>query len=852
MWAQYRCGSDTRRQAVAASPAQVNGLALNGIDFVEVIDREAPSADLRQRLLRLFFLKPDGIAALRPANLLIEGGTRITAIVVQSVAPLAGSDRALELTLDRYGDFGLYVLRVVDDAGLGPPAHIDPPLSQVTFSFKSDCPTGFDCAVDMACPPDTPASPPLDTLAKDYESFRALMLDRMAATAPDWTERNPADLGVTLVEMLADAADRLSYYQDAVATEAYLGTARKRVSVRRHARLTGFRLHEGTNARSFVVFEVSADVAATDPAGTPVPVLPRGTRLLTTLPRDTILSAADADDVLAAAEAVFETLEDVVALQAARDAIAFHTWGDSECCLARGATSAFLARPDAALSLASGDLLILEEGPRANGGPADPHRRHVVRLSADPTLLRDHVAALDVLEIVWPKADAVPFSLRLDGAVVRGNVVTADHGRTIVAGDTALDPPAPDPARPWRPALAEDLGVVQAAAFDPAAMRVRPAMEALTQDVDAVLPSVSLTAAGETWLPTTDLLGEDRFAPTFVLETETDERSRFRFGDGLFGRRPPDEFAAVRWRRGGGTAGNIGADALAHLLLPATELRDAMRAGFRSGRFAFADLAAADVAAATIIANLQARVTAVRNPLPAIGGTAPDPTLTAKLQAPQAFKVNERAVTPADYAAAAQRHPDVQRAVAARRWMGSWHVVFLTVDRKGRRPVDTAFESELVRFLERFRLAGHDLEVEPPRFVPLDIALWVCIEPGFVAADVEAALQDRFTSGTRKDGMQGFFHPDRFSFGDPVPLSRVIAEAMAIPGVRWVGVRRPGGLATNSAAGVDGYFRKLREPATDYADAGLIPIAPLEVALLDNDPSRPENGRLRLLVEGGL
>jgi hypothetical protein len=383
-------------------------------------------------------------------------------------------------------------------------------------------------------------------------------------------------------------------------------------------------------------------------------------------------------------------------------------------------------------------------------------------------------------------------------------------------------------------------------------MRSRPAIEALMEDADTALPSVSLTRAGETWLPTTDLLGEDRFAPTFILEIESDERPRLRFGDGLFGRRPPDGFTAVRWRRGGGTAGNIGADALAHLLLPANELRDALRAGFRAGRFAFPDLAAADVAAATIIADIQARVGAIRNPLPAVGGTAPDPTLTAKLHAPQAFKVSERAVTPADYAAAAQRHPDVQRAVAARRWMGSWHVFFLTVDRKGRRPVDAAFEAELVRFLERFRLAGHDLEVEPPRFVPLDIALWVCVEPGFVAADVEAALRDRFTSGTRNDGKQGFFHPDRFSFGDPVALSRIIAEAMDVPGVDWVGVRRPGGLAANGAGGVDGYFRKLREPATDYADAGLIPIAPLEVALLDNDPSRPENGRLRLLVEGGL
>ena len=66
------------------------------------------------------------------------------------------------------------------------------------------------------------------------------MLDRLALLVPDWRERNPADLGVTLVELLAYVGDHLSYQQDAVATEAYLGTARRRVSVRRHARLVDY------------------------------------------------------------------------------------------------------------------------------------------------------------------------------------------------------------------------------------------------------------------------------------------------------------------------------------------------------------------------------------------------------------------------------------------------------------------------------------------------------------------------------------------------------------------------------------------------------------------------------------
>ena len=79
-------------------------------------------------------------------------------------------------------------------------------------------------------------------------------------------ERNAADLGVALVELLAYVGDYLSYHQDAVATEAYLGTARRRVSVRRHARLVDYRMHDGCNARVWVQMHVDTRRRADRPA----------------------------------------------------------------------------------------------------------------------------------------------------------------------------------------------------------------------------------------------------------------------------------------------------------------------------------------------------------------------------------------------------------------------------------------------------------------------------------------------------------------------------------------------------------------------------------------------------------
>src|SRR5262249_50806285 len=106
-----------------------------------------------------------------------------------------------------------------------------------------------------------PALPAIDYLARDYESFRNLMLDRLAQTMPEWKERHAPDLGITIAELMAYAADQLSYQLDSVATEAFLRTARRRISVRRHARLVDYWMHEGCNARAWIAIDADTDLS---------------------------------------------------------------------------------------------------------------------------------------------------------------------------------------------------------------------------------------------------------------------------------------------------------------------------------------------------------------------------------------------------------------------------------------------------------------------------------------------------------------------------------------------------------------------------------------------------------------
>ena len=154
--------------------------------------------------------------------------------------------------------------------------------------------------------------------------------------------------------------------------------------------------------------------------------------------------------------------------------------------------------------------------------------------------------------------------------------------------------------------------------------------------------------------------------------------------------------------------------------------------------------------------------------------------------APQAFRRQKRAVTEADYARTAELDRSIQRAAATFRWTGSWHTVFITVDRFDGLPLTTEFEAQLRREIEPYRMAGHDLEIDSPHYVALEIEMFVCVKPDYFRSDVGAALLEIFSSGTLADGRKGLFQPDFFTFGQTVYLSRLYAAAQALAGVASV------------------------------------------------------------------
>jgi hypothetical protein len=498
----FRCCNENRKAAVLGNPTT------NGIDYLEVLDNAAAKAipSLPQRTLLVYCLK-EAPTGLTPNNVLITGGESITGITAEWISPasspppppqataaeanyfenLPTPQNILVVRTSEWGDFSPYVFRLVNDAATAEAdtfeitevlTGFDPQLAEVKFSFKVECGPEFDCApAPPDCPPELPSPPPINYLAKDYSTFRQVMLDRLNQLLPSWGATSEADIGIMLAELVSYAGDQLSYRQDAVTTEAYLPTARCRISLRRHARLVDYFVHEGCNARVWVQINVSQPT-----------FLDRTlTRFYTTapgMPASLEVTAQNEQAALVAGVVAFEPMQNAN-LFPELNSMNFYTWGDTNCCLPQGATEATLTGTFS--NLQTGDVLIFLEmmGPQTGfAADADVRHRCAVRLTAVTTQnalgqpLVDPLFDVNgnpitsatqqpqpVTEIQWSSDDALSFPvcvssqiLDSDGieqplpnvSVVFGNVVLADQGLTMpstsigtVPAPTLLYPPNP-------------------------------------------------------------------------------------------------------------------------------------------------------------------------------------------------------------------------------------------------------------------------------------------------------------------------------------------------------------------------------------------------------------------------
>jgi len=470
----------------------------------------------------------------------------------------------------------------------------------------------------------------------------------------------------------------------------------------------------------------------------------------------------------------------------AHNCIRFHTWGNKECCLAKGATGATLkdcepgesgkgsaegaeepqsnpecfdqecpppANPPAPepghriLRLKPGDFLLLEEVKSpVTGQPedADPGHRHVVRLTkVIPS--DDQVTNEPLVEVEWSNEDALPFSLCISAlerppscrimeniSVARGNLLLTDHGGreeellgTVQTKETE------------RTCLAEDLTdeiAIEPAVFSAQLKKapltfsqpVEPGLSAsrlLKQDPKEALSCLELYASQEEKMPTGASFGESE------AEGEIHETKWSAVPDLLSSNRLDRDFVA-EMDEGGLAHLRFGDGELGRRPEAGTQFRAVYRIGNGPEGNVGRDVITHIVFRDTLISGLDIRS---RNPLPASGGTAREKIEDVKLMAPYAFRQKlQRAITADDYALLAQG-PGVQRAACTLRWTGSWHEAMIAVDPLGIVEAEEDLLQEVESSLYPYRRMGHDMAVKPAHYVALDIELTVCVLPSLPA-----------------------------------------------------------------------------------------------------------------------
>jgi hypothetical protein len=774
--------------AVAASNT------FNGIDFVEVT---TPRTLLVHFLNTVIIADPSMTAA-------ITGGDSVPTIALQPITTADWSTDAesrplLQLTALADGDFSNYTLTLTAP-------NLDLILDSTVFSFKATCPSDFDCApAPVVCPAPDVIPPPIDYLSRDFESFQQALLAFSSLRYPNWVERSEADFGMMMSELLSAVGDEFSYLQDRMAAEATLPNATQRRSLVSLARLVDYEPQPAISATTSLQCNVSG--SGTVAAGARVSAL-----------------APDGSQVpFEIGEGLADTSHYPVS-NVWNYGIAPYWFDDSEQCLPAGATDLWVLNHG--FNFTAGQPLLIQ-----TDLPGESLRQ-IVHLTApgfetyDPIFLTNKQPT-PVTHLVWGAADALNRARDLTNTLLGGNLLPATQGQRFSETFATGAPPESvpnamlaiarmgpngsesEPNYVFRYPLGQSpLGWLATAApsqpplpeiilqqLMPTALQwtfATTLLESLATDTDFTVDPIAwqVVARSGTGQPT-------------QWEIAGDNGSTIRFGDNVFAASPDEQdLFQVIYRTGLGAAGNVAADTIT-MVDPATT----------------------------------GLLQTARNPFAVTNGADAETATHIRRMAPQAFRaVQYRAVLASDYEAAAETLPWVQKAGTSFRWTGSWMTVFTAADPLGSEQIDTNEQVQLVELLNRYRLAGYESYAPPPDYISIDLRIEVCAQTGWENGDVEVSVLNVLGSSTRPDDSTGFFFADRFTFGTPLYRSRLEAAIQGAPGV--LGVRA----ITYRQRGSFSGFVDLPEQVTP---------APTQILRVDNDPSWPERGTIRVIVEGG-
>jgi predicted phage baseplate assembly protein len=588
-------------------------------------------------------------------------------------------------------------------------------------------------------------------------------LARIPRYTPEWTDYNPGDPGVALLELFAWMSEMLIYRLGKVPELNYL----------KFLELVGIELAPARPATTMLTFPVTAGF----------------TGAFVTVPARTQIASAAPDE---AGPILFETERVLTALKSKLDAVQSHDgYAYSDVSAANEALDGFLpfgqnANVGTSLLLGfSGDAelppsveLSLAFWPAVDRKvpPAAPCGGGTVAAVAPARFAWEF----------WAGTEWRPLTLLADEtlAFTRSGLVrlrTPPPGQAVKAGIGQ----APKPTRWWIRARLEQASyetapklrgvranAVRAEQAQSIALEVLGGSEGTPNQIfglgstpvldGSLTVTVDETGTATPWQEVSDFLGSGPRDPHFMLNRSTGE---VRFGDGRQGRIPaanPDSpqanIVAAAYRTGGGARGNLPA-ALVTTLMGSV-------AGLDSGK--------------------------ITNPVAAEGGTDEESLAAAVARAPVALKARDRAVTAEDYEMLAIQAGPIKRAKALPLYHPHYPgidvpgtvTVLIVPDAPGDAPTPSeALMQTVCAHLDARRLLTTELFVTAPPYVGVDLRLDVIAEADADAGAVTIAVEE---------AVRAYLHPltggrdgAGWAFGEPIRYGELYRHAL-IDGVERI------------------------------------------------------------------
>jgi predicted phage baseplate assembly protein len=621
---------------------------------------------------------------------------------------------------------------------------------------------------------------PLPKLNLDDKTFNELYEESRALIpryARDWTDHNPSDPGITLIDLFSWLAEMQIYYLDRVTDKNYL----------KFLKLLGERPAPPSSATAHVTFTLS------DPKAPPV-IVPKKTQVAAT-------------DPLTAERIVFETDEKVLVHSCTLQRVLTQVngqWVDNSTSngligvsyfafgedpargdtlyLGFGATSAF---PKAKIRLivavydrdlragvvqAGADVvpsaelewqywsgaegwkrLKVKDGTAAltmNGrlsfiGPGDIKR-------ASLRDIKKNVRVLLPEELYWlrasVKAPGYEIPPRLDTVMV--NTVSATHGTTIK----------------------DEHSSATGLPFQKVKLRNRPVLHRTVELKIKEDNQRRREGEEQKWHEWTEVDDFDASGPEDRHFTVNLKDGLLKFGDGVHGRIPPavedkhGNIKVVKYRVGGGEKGNVKASTIVEILAPELpELKN----------------------------NLK-----VTNARPSAGGREAEPLDEAKSRARRSLKEVTRGVTTTDFETLTTQTPGIR--VARVKVLTQYHPNFPAIQMPGavtivvvpetlppmtdRLPVPSSgFLKSIYRHLKSKSIITTNLSVIGPEFIEVKVVAAIRVDPWMSAENVRVQVVDKLRAFLNP--LTGSHDGKGWPFGRPVYKSEIYELIETVPGV---------------------------------------------------------------------